>query len=485
MGPGDKVKVEYFGTNAQKNEEFISSQGLFDLPVIGPINLAGLTFIDAQALIKERVSTDLLGTKASVTLSELRSINVYILGEAYKPGSYSMSSMSTITNALFISGGVNEKGSLRNIQLKRDGKIIKVYDLYDLIIKGNTTTDSRLQDGDTVFIPFFQNTFQADGAFRRPFKYEFVVGETVSDAISLAGGFDIDVSSEPTLEISYIDRNINKRKIEYITLDQIDRKLSNTDTINVQGIYGLNPESITLRGQFNNPGVYTILENDTLLDVINRAGGFNDRAYVQGAVFTREQVAENQKKSFLRTAETLEKTIADTVTRGQIENITEFTFGPITKIIQQLKESEPIGRQVVDVSILKLKTDIAANFEPIGGDILFIPRRPQSVTVTGEVLNPTTHSFNNNSVLYDYITLSGGLTDVADEEKIFVIKPNGQSVPYKKSLFSRKTSEVLPGSTIVVTRDSTPYDAIKLTQIITPILADLATSAAAIAAISD
>ncbi len=485
LGPGDKLSVEYFGTSSGKNEEFITSQGLFDLPILGPINLAGLTFVDAQNLIKERVSTDLLGTKASVTLSELRTITVYILGEAFQPGSYIMSSTSTITNALFVTGGVNESGSLRNIQLKRNGEIIKTYDLYDLILEGNTSTDVRLQDGDTIFIPFIENTFRANGSFKRPHKYEFRKGEKISDAIQIAGGFDLTVPINPNIELSFIDKSVNKRKIEYLSYTNLDRELSNADTINVQGIYGLKPESITLKGEFNNPGVYSILENDTILDIINRAGGYNERAYIQGAVFTRKQVAKIQKQAFVRTAETLEKTIADTISRGQISDISEFTFGPISAIIKQLKESDPIGRQVVDVSILNLKNDVNANFAPLNGDVLHMPRRPQSVTVTGEVLNPTTLSFDSSYSLYDYLGLSGGLTDVADEDKIFVIKPNGQSVPYKNRLLSQGSGQILPGSTIVVSRDSTPFDAIKLTQIITPILADLATSAAAIAAISD
>ena len=135
--------------------------------------------------------------------------------------------------------------------------------------------------------------------------------------------------------------------------------------------------------------------------------------------------------------------------------------------------------------MLNLKTDISSNFQPIGGDLLHIPRRPQSVTVTGEVLSSTSHSFNSELGVSDYINLSGGITDLADESKIFVIQPNGQSIPFRKSLFQNKGNVILPGSTIVVSRDTTPYDAIKITQIVMPILSDLATSAAAIAAISD
>ena len=159
-------------------------------------------------------------------------------------------------------------------------------------------------------------------------------------------------------------------------------------------------------------------------------------------------------------------------------------MAPLSKLITRLRESEPLGRVVVDLDILSLRTNPISNFKLQDGDVLFVPTRPNSVSIVGEVLNSSTQSFNPDLGAFDYINLAGGLRDSADENKIFVILPNGQSRIIKKSFFSSQ-NYVLPGSTIVVTRESRPLDGINLAQIITPILADLATSAAAIAAISN
>ena len=140
VGPGDKVYIEYFGTEGLNDESYISREGQISLPKIGPLNVTGLTFLEMKDLIKKKVSMEFIGTSASVTLSELRSITVYILGEAYKPGAYTISGLSSVSNALFISGGVNENGSLRTIQVKRGGKVISTYDFYDLIVNGSTRT---------------------------------------------------------------------------------------------------------------------------------------------------------------------------------------------------------------------------------------------------------------------------------------------------------------------------------------------------------
>ena len=135
LGPGDKLELNYYGSNIQTVESFIARNGEIFLPLIGPVNLAGMKFEEAREFLNEKVKRHLIGTEISLTLAELRSISVYILGEAYKPGLYTMSGLSSISNALFVSGGVNEQGSLRNIQLKRNGEIIGIYDFYEFLLK--------------------------------------------------------------------------------------------------------------------------------------------------------------------------------------------------------------------------------------------------------------------------------------------------------------------------------------------------------------
>jgi len=490
LGPGDGLEINLYGSEQGTKKGLISREGTFELPILGRVSLAGLTFSEAKELLKDRVSNELIGTSISVSLTELRSITVYVLGEAYQPGSYTLSALSTITNALFVSGGVNKKGSLRNIQIKRGNKIVETYDLYDLLINGDTTSDLRLEDGDTVFIPFLQDRATLGGSFKRPFIYEIKKGDTLNDVISFAGGFKSEVSFQPRIEYSTIDRVNNKREIISFLLDEKNRNkaIQNGDVVNVSEISGLKPLSIEVVGEFKNPGVHSITAGDTILDVINKAGGYTSSAYTQGAVFLRKSVAKQEKQAFMRSADNLEELIvqvvSDTSSTQSAPQITEFSLAPFLNLVARLRNIEPVGRMVSSFDLLELKTNPYANFEVRDGDKIIIPKRPNAVSIVGEVLNPTSIKFDPSYSINNYLNSAGGLNFQADKDRIYVIAPNGESRIHKRK-FLRNGADIMPGSTVVVSRNSRPWDAVKLTQIITPILADLATSAAAIAAISD
>ena len=485
MGPGDKLLVNYYGSDEKTEEVFVNREGIVVLPLLGPVNVTGMTYGEATKYIQDKAKSELIGTQINISIREVRSVGVYVLGEAYKPGKYLLSGLSTVTNALFISGGVNKKGSLRNIQIKRDNKTVATYDFYDFLLKGSLDSEVTLQDGDIIFIPFIENSVIMGGAFKRPHRYEFKEGETLGDVVELAGGFDTEVMDGSRIELSTLDRSASTRSLTYLNLAEDAKKLiKDGDVLNVSFTSGLTPQSITLTGEVKNPGEYSIRPGETILEIINRAGGYTDEAYFQGAVFLRKAVAKSQKEAFARSADQLENTIVDVITNNAGSSISESTLVPLSNLITKLRLEEPPGRMVVDLDTLKLKTDPIANFPVKNRDSLFIPERPSFVSIVGEVLNATTVGFNPDLSVDEYIDLAGGLNDAADRDKIFVILPDGKSQLVKRSLFSSSTY-ILPGSTIVITRDSRPFDAISLTQIITPILADLATSAAAIAAISD
>ena len=485
MGPGDKLLVNYYGSDEKTEEVFVNREGIVVLPLLGPVNVTGMTYGEATKYIQDKAKSELIGTQINISIREVRSVGVYVLGEAYKPGKYLLSGLSTVTNALFISGGVNKKGSLRNIQIKRDNKTVATYDFYDFLLRGSLDSEITLQDGDIIFIPFIENSVIMGGAFKRPHRYEFKEGETLRDVVELAGGFDTEVMDGSRIELSTLDRSASTRSLTYLNLAEDAKKLiKDGDVLNVSFTSGLTPQSITLTGEVKNPGEYSIRPGETILEIINRAGGYTDEAYFQGAVFLRKAVAKSQKEAFARSADQLENTIVDVITNNAGSSISESTLVPLSNLITKLRLEEPPGRMVVDLDTLKLKTDPIANFPVKNRDSLFIPERPSFVSIVGEVLNATTVGFNPDLSVDEYIDLAGGLNDAADRDKIFVILPDGKSQLVKRSLFSSSTY-ILPGSTIVITRDSRPFDAISLTQIITPILADLATSAAAIAAISD
>ena len=188
LGPGDVMRIQLWGKENQNLELAISRDGSISFPESGPMSVAGLSFDEARQQIKKRVSEQYIGVEASVSLGELRSMRVFVLGEARNPGSYSVSSLSTITNALYVAGGIKQTGSLRNVQHKRDGKLVGTLDLYDLLMAGNSSGDDRLQPGDVIFIPAVGKRAGIDGEIYRPALYELKGENTLAELVEMAGG---------------------------------------------------------------------------------------------------------------------------------------------------------------------------------------------------------------------------------------------------------------------------------------------------------
>jgi protein involved in polysaccharide export with SLBB domain len=188
LGPGDVLRIQMWGNQNQNLELPISRDGTISFPDSGPVTVAGLSFDEARQQIRKRVSEQYIGVEASITLGELRSMRVFVLGEARNPGSYTVSSLSTITNALYVSGGVKQNGSLRNVQHKRNGNLVGTLDLYDLLLKGDSSADNRLQPGDVIFIPPVGKRAGIEGEVYRPALYELKGDNTLADLVRMAGG---------------------------------------------------------------------------------------------------------------------------------------------------------------------------------------------------------------------------------------------------------------------------------------------------------
>ena len=360
LGPGDGFNIEYYGNKNVSMEKFISRSGQLNLPLVGPVNLAGLTFKEAQELVEKKISSELIGTNVDLRLGKLRSITVYVLGEAYSPGSYTVNALSTLTNVLFVSGGVNDLGSVRNIQVKRSGKTVYTFDFYELLLKGDTKSDVRLQDGDVIFIPLIKKTARAEGFFRRPHLYELKEGETIKDLIYFAGGFTSGVTEKARMELSTINAETKKRDLDFF-LSTDEGKLSELvkdgDAIKVSEFGSLEESSIIVMGEVKYPGTYTIQKGDRMLNVLERAGGLSEQGYSLGSVFTRKKIAEEQKISFERSANLLEQAVADALTGGNIQNISQGGLAPVSVLISRLRNTRPIGRLTVDADPLILKKD--------------------------------------------------------------------------------------------------------------------------------
>lgn len=188
VGPGDRLVVQLYGAQNRTLRLAVGRDGRINFPELGPITVGGLSFQAASDEIEKRIAQQMIGVRASVSMGDTRSIQVFVMGEAVRPGSYTVSGLATITSALYVSGGIKAIGSLRDIQLKRQGAVIRRLDLYDLLLRGDTSDDANLLPGDVIFIPPLTSAVSVDGEVRRPAIYEIRGESSVSDVIALAGG---------------------------------------------------------------------------------------------------------------------------------------------------------------------------------------------------------------------------------------------------------------------------------------------------------
>jgi len=215
VGPGDTILVQLFGKENAEHELEVTRDGNVLFPGIGPIPVTGLGFAKLEKQIQNRVQKRFIGMKASVTLGKLRSTRVFVLGDVERPGSYAISGLSTLTNALFASGGVKRIGSLRDIQIKRQGKIVSRLDLYDLLLRGDNSADVRLLAGDVIFIPPIGKTAAVAGRVRRPAIYELKDEKNVGDLIAMAGGLAPDAYPQ----VAKVERILENRDRTVLSVD--------------------------------------------------------------------------------------------------------------------------------------------------------------------------------------------------------------------------------------------------------------------------
>jgi protein involved in polysaccharide export with SLBB domain len=326
------------------------------------------------------------------------------------------------------------------------------------------------------------NVVRIDGSVQRPGNYEISGKSDVSEILKFSG---LSMKGDFKVQFSRFNSSSNRREVTLYDDVQLLNNLSlkDGDSINILSSSRQEQANVLVTGEVLYPGYYDTSDGQTISEILEQAGGFTDLSYPEGAIFTRESVREQQKSSYIKNAENLERSLVDAVSSGN--QIDGEAYMAISEFIVKLKEQEPMGRQVVDIDDYSLQSDPKLDFILQDGDTIFIPKRSSSISVVGEVLNATTLLFREELSIQDYIDLSGGATEGADLSRIFIILPNGQSLIYKRKLFQNDFSNLLlPGSTIVVSRNPDPYNWLKLTSILTPILSDLAISAASLSAIS-
>ncbi|MFV8439015.1 SLBB domain-containing protein [Vibrio owensii] len=196
VGAGDEIVIQLFGKENTTHRLRVNRAGTINFPSLGPVQVAGMSFSDVRDSLNQRVKEQMIGVRSDISLGEMRTMQVFVMGDAYKPGAYTVSALTTISQAIYYSGGFGESGALRNVQLKRNGQVIRKLDMYDLLLKGDASNDVRLLPGDVVFIGAVGNTIAIDGEVNRPAIYEVKSGETYKQAIQMAGGFTANAYSD-------------------------------------------------------------------------------------------------------------------------------------------------------------------------------------------------------------------------------------------------------------------------------------------------
>ena len=481
LGFGDELTINYIGNNQKASLHMLERDGSIIVEGAGKIYLSGLKLGDATDLVKKRFQDTFIGVEPVVTLTSLRDINILVMGFVKFPGMYTVSGYSNPLSALNSAGGINESGSLRHIEHKRDGKTLMTYDLYDIFINGEMSFKHQMRSGDVILVSASTNTVGISGGVSRPAIYEFKDGNTLKDIFSMSGGL---VANADVANIS-IKRNFRNESGTY-SLDlnnSDDFILLPGDGIEVSYYENIHEgvHSITLSGEIKNPGKYTIKKGEKLSDVIKKAGGYTDQAYPLGGKLFRASTKEIETQI---NEKLYKEMIAFLVSSPQSSQVGVASSLPL--ILSEFKNIEALGRVTAEFNLAVLERENQLDIPLLDQDEIIIPQYKPEVYVFGEVLNPGSRLFSPSMNGNDYLKLSGGLARFAERDKIIIIHPNGDTFLLSASMnfFTSQRLEILPGTIIYVPREIGKLDGINYAATIAPIFSSLALSLASLNSIN-
>ncbi len=299
VGAGDQLTIQLYGSQNRNLKLVVGRDGSVNFPELGPIRVAGQTFNGVRANLEARVARQMIGVKASVTMGDTRSIRVFVLGEASRPGSYTVSGLGSVTTALFASGGVKPIGSLRDIQLKRQGAVVRRIDLYDLLIRGDTSNDAKLLAGDVIFVPPVGATVAVDGEVNRPAIYEVKSETSVAEVIQLAGGLTPEADNTRVAMVRVNEQR--QRVVLNVPLAAAEGRsehLRNGDSLRVLRLRPTLDSGVVLEGFVFRPGAVAWREGLRLTDVIASVDELKPNADL-GYILIRRELPPDRRVTVL------------------------------------------------------------------------------------------------------------------------------------------------------------------------------------------
>lgn len=312
LGPGDTVVVQLYGKDNVEHTLSVTREGLLLFPGMGPVPVAGKKFSELQRELQGRVQRQYIGTRAAVSLGRLRSIRVFVLGDVAQPGSYTVSSLATLTNALLASGGIKPHGSLRSVQHKRGAELVGTLDLYDLLLRGDTSRDARLVPGDVIFVPPVKRTVGITGRVRRPAIYELKDERSVEELIELAGGLLPDADPQ-SAQVERIGAQGARRRETLDLSAEVGRRyeVRDGDVVQVLPVLDRIDNSVTLSGYVERTGPYAWHPGMRLSDLLPTLSLLQPRADPRFVLIVREDPANGTQLRGASLAEALAKPGAD------------------------------------------------------------------------------------------------------------------------------------------------------------------------------
>ncbi len=376
LGPGDEVIIDIWGNSQDLIRQTISPEGTIQVNTLGPLYLNGRTVKEATNYLKQKLETIYADSQINLSLGDTRSIQVNVMGEVKFPGTYMISSFSSVFHALYSAGGVNDIGSLRSIKVMRNGKVFANLDVYNFIMQGKFKDDIRLQDGDVVLVDPYESLIQISGKVKRPMFYEMKPTETVSTLLDYAGGFTGDAYKKAV-------RIVRKSGREYqiYNVDEIDFsvfRLADGDVLSVDSILQRFENRVEIRGAVYREGLYQLNGTvNTVKQLIKKAEGVRGDAFLNRAILDRER--------------------------------------------------EDFTHEIIPIDVKGLLNGIVADIPLQKNDVLYIPsihdlKEEHTLTIHGEVAFPGTYAYSDNMTIEDIIIQAGGLLETASAVKIEIAR---------------------------------------------------------------